>query len=105
MAEAWSLAAAAAATTTAEAEVYAPMGHRATIVVTRYDRVEVDGTIARRHQEDLCQLSGLSSNRSMPLRDRSLDPTTRPLPASPNYSYAAAPIRLPSSYACSSRPP
>jgi len=62
MAEAWSLVAAATATTTAEATVFAPAGHRATIVVTRYDRAEIDGTIERRHQEDLCQLLGLSPN-------------------------------------------
>ena len=78
MAEAWSLVAAAAATTTAEAEVYAPMGHRPTVVVTRYDRVESDGTIARRHQEDLCQLLGLSSNAKYALpgpKPRPDDPT------------------------------
>jgi serine/threonine-protein kinase HipA len=62
LAEAWSLAVAAEATTTSEVAVFAPAGHRATIIVTRYDRVEVDGAIRRQHQEDLCQLSGLSSN-------------------------------------------
>lgn len=62
VAEAWSLAAASAATLSAEAELLDAPGHRATIVVTRYDRIDRDGAIARLHQEDLCQLLGLSPN-------------------------------------------
>ena len=62
VAEAWSLAAASAATVTAEAELLDASGHRPTIVVTRYDRIECNGTIERAHQEDLCQLLGLSPN-------------------------------------------
>ncbi len=60
-AEAWTLAAAAIVTPAAIAEILTG-DHRPTLVITRYDRVETADTIERLHQEDLCQLLGLSPN-------------------------------------------
>jgi len=57
--EAWALAAAAAVTTAAQAEVRRVVGHRPALGVTRYDRVRTDDGLRRLHQEDLCQVLGL----------------------------------------------
>jgi serine/threonine-protein kinase HipA len=57
--EAWALAAAAAVTSTAEAEVRRVVDHRPALVVTRYDRMRTDDGLRRLHQEDLCQVLGL----------------------------------------------
>jgi serine/threonine-protein kinase HipA len=62
VAEAWSLTAAAGATTTADAHMLADAHLRPTVVVTRYDRIDTADGIERLHQEDLCQLLGLSPN-------------------------------------------
>lgn len=58
-AEAWALAAAAHVTPTVQAAVRSIEGHRPALVVSRYDRVRVDGGLRRLHQEDLCQVLGL----------------------------------------------
>ena len=60
VAEAWCLAAAAAATATVSARLQAPAGHRPTLVVERYDRTITGDGIVRTHQEDMCQVLGLS---------------------------------------------
>jgi serine/threonine-protein kinase HipA len=57
--EAWALAAAAAVTSAAQAEVRRVVDHRPALVVTRYDRVRTDDGLRRLHQEDLCQVLGL----------------------------------------------
>jgi serine/threonine-protein kinase HipA len=57
--EAWALAAAAAVTTVAQAEVRSVVDHRPALVVTRYDRVRTADGLRRLHQEDLCQVLGL----------------------------------------------
>lgn len=64
--EAWSLAVASAATETAVAQVTAPEGHRPTIVVERYDRRVLDGSVTRVHQEDGCQVLGLAPEQKYP---------------------------------------
>lgn len=58
-AEAWALALASQVTSTASARVDHALGASPTLVVTRYDRVMVEGRVRRRHQEDLCQVMGL----------------------------------------------
>ncbi len=60
VAEAWCLMAAAAATMTVTAHLQAPAGHRPTLVVERYDRTITGDGIVRTHQEDMCQVLGLS---------------------------------------------
>jgi len=65
-AEGWALRAAAAVTRTATAELLAPLGHRSTLVVERYDREVREGVIARTHQEDLCQVLGLAAAAKYP---------------------------------------
>lgn len=60
VAEAWCLTAAAAATATVTAHLQAPAGHRPTLVVERYDRTITGDGIVRTHQEDMCQVLGLS---------------------------------------------
>jgi HipA N-terminal domain len=59
VAEAWSLAAATPATTTAVARLDAPAGHRPTLVIDRYDRRVGPNEVVRIHQEDGCQVLGL----------------------------------------------
>lgn len=59
IAEAWSLRAAGAATSSASARLDAANGHRPTLIVTRFDRVVETGAIRRIHQEDMCQVLGL----------------------------------------------
>jgi serine/threonine-protein kinase HipA len=59
VAEAWSLRAAASATTTASARLEVAAGHRPTLIVTRYDRVITSEGVQRIHQEDMCQALGL----------------------------------------------
>lgn len=59
MAEAWSLRAAASATTTANARLDVASGHRSTLIVTRYDRIITADGVQRIHQEDMCQVLGL----------------------------------------------
>ncbi len=66
VAEAWALRAASATTRTANAQLLEAPGHRSTIVVERYDREVRDGTIVRSHQEDLCQVLGLSPAAKYP---------------------------------------
>ena len=64
VAEAYCLAAAAAVTPTAEAELLNAEGHRPTLVVTRFDRtLDGSGTPVRIHQEDGCQILGLPPDR------------------------------------------
>ena len=58
-AEAWALALAAHATAAAAARWDDTLSANPTLVVTRYDRVVIDGRIGRRHQEDQCQVLGL----------------------------------------------
>jgi serine/threonine-protein kinase HipA len=61
MAEAWSLAVAAAATRAAEVAVIAREGNLPVLSVTRFDRtVADDGSVIRAHQEDFCQVLGLA---------------------------------------------
>jgi serine/threonine-protein kinase HipA len=62
-AEGWSLAAAAAATRTAAAQVTSIEGSAPVLFVERYDRVRVGDTVERVHQEDLCQALGLPPAR------------------------------------------
>lgn len=81
IAEAWALRAASAVTATASAEVLIAPGHRPTIVVERYDRTVVDGTITRTHQEDLCQLLGLMPADKYPRSDGPREPSLRRLAA------------------------
>lgn len=64
--EAWALAVASAATLTASAEHVAPLGHRPTIIVERYDRRIEGGTVQRIHQEDGCQVLGLAPEQKYP---------------------------------------
>ena len=64
--EAWALAAASAGTLTASAEHAAPVGHRAVIIVKRYDRVVAGRAVARIHQEDGCQILGLAPEQKYP---------------------------------------
>lgn len=64
--EAWALAAASAATTTARAEHRTLDGHRPTVVIERYDRRVTDGTVERTHQEDGCQALGLPPEQKYP---------------------------------------
>ncbi len=59
VAEAWALAVASAATRTAVARLDAPVGHRPTLVVERYDRDVRSDRIVRIHQEDGSQVLGL----------------------------------------------
>lgn len=64
--EAWALAVASTATDTARAELVAPVGHRPTIVVERYDRRVVGERVTRLHQEDGCQVLGLAPESKYP---------------------------------------
>jgi serine/threonine-protein kinase HipA len=64
--EAWALAVASAATPSASAEYVAPSGHRPTLVVERYDRRLEDGMVRRLHQEDGCQVLGLTPEQKHP---------------------------------------
>ena len=60
LAEAWALRVAAAATSAAEAKVMVAEGHLPTLMVTRFDRaIDLDGSIRRTHQEDMCQVLGI----------------------------------------------
>jgi serine/threonine-protein kinase HipA len=59
IAEAFCLEAASHVTPTAASELKTAPGHRATLVVERFDRRVVDGRIVRIHQEDGCQVLGL----------------------------------------------
>lgn len=58
-AEAWALTLASQVTSAAAARWDGTLGTSPTLVVTRYDRMIVDGQVHRRHQEDLCQILGL----------------------------------------------
>ena len=64
--EAWALAVASAATLTATAEHVAPRDHRPLIVVERYDRVIRGRAVERIHQEDGCQVLGLTPQQKYP---------------------------------------
>ena len=66
VAEAWSLAVAGAVTKTAKASLETPTGHRPTLVVHRYDRHIHANGIMRVHQEDGCQVLGLSPGDKYP---------------------------------------
>lgn len=79
VAETWALAAAAAVTGTATAELMTSPDHRPTIVVKRYDRRVADGIVTRTHQEDLCQLLGLMPSAKYPRSDGPRDASLRRL--------------------------
>ena len=66
VAEAWALRAAAGVTRAATAELLSAPGHRPTLVVERYDREVRGDAIARTHQEDLCQVLGLTPAAKYP---------------------------------------
>ncbi len=59
IAEAWSLRAAASATSTTSARLMVAAGHRPTLIIARYDRVIANDDVRRIHQEDMCQVLGL----------------------------------------------
>lgn len=79
VAEAWALRAAAAVTSVAEAGLLAAPDHRPTLVVSRYDRVVRAGAIERMHQEDLCQVLGLSPAAKYPRGEGPRDASLRRL--------------------------
>lgn len=81
VAEAWSLHAAGAATPSAHASLLEVPGHRATVVVERYDRVLRGGGIERIHQEDLCQVLGLPPEAKYPRSEGPREPTLERLSA------------------------
>jgi serine/threonine-protein kinase HipA len=61
--EAWAMTAAASATSTADIELLEFDGSPQTLVVTRFDREVVDGTLVRLHQEDAAQAMGIHPDR------------------------------------------
>jgi serine/threonine-protein kinase HipA len=79
VAEGWALRAAAGVTRTATAKLLQAPGHRPTLVVERYDREVRSGTIARTHQEDLCQVLGLASAAKYPRAQGPRDASLRRL--------------------------
>ncbi len=66
IAEAWALAVASAATPAARAEHSATAGHRAAVIVERYDRVVRGHEVERIHQEDGCQILALPPEQKYP---------------------------------------
>ncbi len=66
VAEAWALTVASTVTTTSRAELFAPRGHRPTVVIERYDRRTSEDGVRRTHQEDGCQALGLPPGQKYP---------------------------------------
>ncbi|QWT24084.1 HipA domain-containing protein [Subtercola sp. PAMC28395] len=69
--EAWTMTLAASTTPTAEVDLMRLDGAPLTLVVTRFDRIEVGGTLIRIHQEDAAQAMGIHPDRKYASRQAS----------------------------------